>query len=596
MTLVRSLRKGRPRLAAEDAGKPKIAIRRFESEEAGGYSIACLFLRQGYADYVRIMLNHKAFEDNEFKYTKLICVIVFSLAVIIAIWIRFAQIGIKPFHHDEGVNSYFLLNLHRQGEYKYDPTNYHGPTLYYFALLTLRIFGETDFALRFFPALFGILSVLMVWLLRKHLGPVGTSVAAFLMALSPGLVYFSRDFIHEMSFGCFSLGIVVGAWRYAESKNFIWLALMATSAGLLFATKETAIITAVVMIIAAVCAIAWDITRKLFRQREFTPGRWNISLDHILAAIIIFIFINIIFYASFFVPQAYPDGGRHVYWKGVTDAVKSIALWTRRSGSEHVKGFWYYFGIILKLELPLLIGSLVAGIFVAWRGTRFWLFVSAWTLGLALAYSIIGYKTPWLIVSFLVPMAILSGHAAQQIYSALPHPKLKLLWLMTLAGVLIFNGGLAWKLNFEKFDDNGNSSGYFTGAGEKLELKPYTDGLYGYVYAQTNRGALQLVEAIKNESDKFPTRNETGIYVSAPSGDYWPLPWYLRDFNNVAYTGSLPSNASGQLEISQPIIIANVSQQSELESLSGWRALPQAFTLRPGVELVVYVRDESRNQ
>src|SRR5215813_10796490 len=154
------------------------------------------------------MLNNKAVEGIEIRYERLICAIIFILAVIIGVWIRFAHIG------------------------------------------------DNDLALRFIPAMFGTLTVLMVWLLRKHLGAVGTPVAAFLMALSPGLVYFSRDFIHEMSFGCFSLGIVVGAWRYAESKNFTWLALTATSAGLLFATKETAIITAVVMIIAALCAAA----------------------------------------------------------------------------------------------------------------------------------------------------------------------------------------------------------------------------------------------------------------------------------------------------------------------------------------------------
>jgi len=541
------------------------------------------------------MLNNKDFEGTQIKYANLICGIAFALAVIIAVWLRFAQISVKPFHHDEGVNSYFLLNLFRQkGEYRYDPTNYHGPTLYYFTLLALRVFGVNDFALRFMPALFGTLSVLMVWLLRKHLGAVGTPVAAFLMALSPGLVYFSRDFIHEMSFGCFSLGIVVGAWRYAESKKFVWLALAATSAGLLFATKETAVITAVVLISSAVCATAWDITRKLFRQREVTPGRLDLSLDHILAAVIIFVFINVIFYTSFFVPQTYPDGNKYIYWKGVTDAVKSVALWTRRSGSEHVKDRWYYLSILLKLELPLLIGSLLAGIFVVWRGTRFWLFVAAWTVGMALAYSIIGYKTPWLMVSFLIPMALLSGYAAQQVYSALPLTKLRVIWVMALVTLLVFNGSLALSVNFDKYDDNANSSGYFVDAGRKLKLKPYLDGLIGYVYAQTDRGAFQLVEAIKNESDKLPLRDDTPIYVGTP--DYWPLPWYLRDYKNVAYSGSLPDSASGTPSISQPIIIASVSQQSELGRMAGWRALPEPFTLRPGVELVIYVRDETQRQ
>ncbi|MGH9937933.1 MAG: flippase activity-associated protein Agl23, partial [Blastocatellia bacterium] len=506
---------------------------------------------------------------------------------------------------DEGVNSYFLLNLARHHEYKYDPTNYHGPTLYYFARLAMVFFGETDLALRFMPALFGVMTVLMVWLLRKRLGPIGTPVAAFLMALSPGLVYFSRDFIHEMSFGCFSLGVVVGAWRYAESKNFIWLALTSTSAGLLFATKETAIITVVVLIFAAVCAAIWDIALRLIMRREFTLAALarefardgaavTPSLDHLLASITIFVFIHALFYVSFFTPQTLDDGSKGIYWKGVTNAVKSIALWTGRSGSEHVKGFWYYFGILFKLELPLLIGSSLAGIFVLWRGTRFWLFVAAWTLGLTLAYSIIGYKTPWLMISFLIPMAILSGYAAGQIYGAMPFFFLRILWALALVAALTFNGLLAWRVNFDKHDDNSNSSGYFTAAGRKLELRPYIDGLYGYVYAQTDRGALQLVQAIKNEAGKLPSRNHTPIYVASP--DYWPLPWYLRDYDQVAYTGSLPASAGGPPQFSQPIIIASVSQQSELDGLPGWRALPQAFTLRPGVELVIYVRDEAQQQ
>jgi len=532
-------------------------------------------------------LNNKAAERIGSGYEKPICAIVFILAVIVAVWLRFDQIGLKPFHHDEGVMSHFLINLADNGDYKYNPDNYHGPTLYYFALVARRVFGANDFALRFTPALFGVLTVLMVWLLRKHLGSVGTPVAAFLMALSPGLVYFSRDFIHEMSFGCFSLGVVVGAWRYAESKNFAWLALMATSAGLLFATKETAIITAGVMIIAALCAAAMEVMRRLIRSREFTLDAFareirrdcaNVapSLDHALAAIMIFVFINIFLYSSFF---------RN--WHGVPDAVKSVFLWTRRSGGEHVKVFWYYIGILFKLELPLVIGSLLAGIFIARRGTRFWLFVAAWTLGITLAYSIIGYKTPWLALSFLIPMALLSGHAAQLVYGATRLISLRLLWAAALVAVLILNVRLTWAVNFDKYDDNDNRSGYGADFGRDHKFKPYIDGLYGYVYAQTDRDIFQLAQAIKSETDKLPAPHDTPIYVSSP--EYWPLPWYLRDYKKVDYSGRMP--ADGPSQISQPIVIANANQQLLFAGVPGWRALPLSFTLRPGVELVVYVRD-----
>jgi uncharacterized protein (TIGR03663 family) len=520
---------------------------------------------------------------------------VFILAVIAAVWLRFYQIGVKPFHHDEGVNSHFLLNLAERGEYRYDPTNYHGPTLYYFAFFAMLVFGKNDFALRFTPALFGVLTVLMVWLLRKRLGPVGTPVAAFLMALSPGLVYFSRDFIHEISFGCFSLGVVVGAWRYLESKDFIWLALMATSAGLLFATKETAIITAVVLVIAAVCAAAWDVARSLNERGQFSlttlTGELKRellnarpSLDHALTAVLIFALINIFFYSSFF-----------KNWQGLPDAVKSVFLWTGRT-REHEKDYLYYIGVLLKLELPLLIGSLLAGIFIARRGARFWLFIAAWALGMTLAYSIIGYKTPWLMISFLIPMALLSGHAAQRIYSAAPLISLRLLWVAALVTVLIFNIRLARTVNFDKYDDNDNGSGYRVGLGigRNLGLIPSANGLYGYVYAQTDKAIFQLAQAIKIETDKLPSRDETPIYVSSP--DYWPLPWYLRDYKNVDYSGRLPPAPDGPAQISQPIIIANVNQRISLDGLPGWRALPPAFTLRPGVGLVIYVRDDNQNR
>jgi hypothetical protein len=78
--------------------------------------------------------------------------------------------------------------------------------------------------------------------------------------------------------------------------------------------------------------------------------------------------------------------------------------------------------------------------------------------------------------------------------------------------------------------------------------------------------------------------------------EYWPLPWYLRDYKYASYSGNLPATGGGQPQISQPIIIANLNQQSLLNGMPGWRELPQAFKLRPGVELVIYVRDDAEQR
>jgi uncharacterized protein (TIGR03663 family) len=539
------------------------------------------------------MTDEQITQPLETRSEKLLTAIMIAVAIIVAIWFRFNLIDIKPFHHDESVMFNFVDNLARTGEYRYDPTNYHGPTLYYLALITLRIFGEDTFAMRFWPAIFGVLTVAMLWFLRHHLGKVGTAVAAFCMALSPGLVYYSRDFIHEMSFGCFTLGIVVGALQYVETRKFIWLALMSASAALLITTKETAIINGAVLILAIICASVWVIVRRLIREDRFNLAAVVKELkgdiagvlpttDQSLAALVILIFIYIFFYSSLF-----------TYWEGVVDFFRSIWHWTsERSNSDHVKPFYYYLGILVKLELPLLIGSLLGGVFVVMRGTRFWLFIAAWTLGGFLAYSFIPYKTPWLMVSLLIPMAIISGYAAQEIYQLLTSLSSKIACAAVVIIVLISCWRLSWRVNFEKYDDNSNAAGYFTGLGKAMKLKPYVDGVYGgYVYVQTDRDILNLVEAVKSESERLKTGNKTGIYVALTSQDYWPLPWYLRDYR-LNYQGRLNESPGQGLAISQPLVIATVNQQHIFDSHPEWRLIDRAFTLRPGVDLVLYAREE----
>jgi uncharacterized protein (TIGR03663 family) len=536
------------------------------------------------------MSENETVETSGVKTQDLISASILVVAVTMAAFLRLYQIDLKPLHHDEGVNSYFLLNLYNRGEYKYDPTNYHGPTLYYFALLALWVWGKTELALRFWPAIWGVLSVGILWLLRRWLGSAGLAVAATLMAVSPGLVYFSRDFIHESSFGFFTLGIVVGAWCYVATRRFIYLALAAISAALLFATKETAVITAVVLLLAALCAALWDrgCQLKLWRRFQLSVmltevwqqlrGIWP-SFDLLLSAAVIFIFINIVFYSSFF-----------TNWRGVAGAFESIWLWVGRGtgGDGHEHAFHYYLGILMKLELPLLIGGLLGTVVALWRRERFGLFLLAWSVGIVLTYSLIPYKTPWLTVSMLIPLALLTGYAAQEIFLRLPGLSLRLLGAVSVLIALILSAQLAYQVNFDKYDDNSNSSGYLQALGSRLSLKAYTDGRYGgYVYAQTERDLLDLMREIEKATSRLPTGKETDIYVASP--EYWPLPWYLREYSHVAYAGTLPDT------IAQPVIIAREGQQEELEQkLSGDYRL-SFFSLRPGVELVLYVRQQSTN-
>ncbi|PYJ72904.1 MAG: hypothetical protein DME72_07095, partial [Verrucomicrobia bacterium] len=44
-----------------------------------------------------------------------------------AVFLRFFLLGIKPPHFDEGINGWFVDQMVKNGFYRYDPTNYHGP-------------------------------------------------------------------------------------------------------------------------------------------------------------------------------------------------------------------------------------------------------------------------------------------------------------------------------------------------------------------------------------------------------------------------------------------------------------------------------------
>jgi uncharacterized protein (TIGR03663 family) len=175
--------------------------------------------------------------------------------LLLAACVRLYALELNPLHHDEGVNGFFLLNLVNTGKYQYNPENYHGPTLYYFALPVMKLFGRfgvglSTFALRLVPVAFGVAIVWLILCLRRRLGAIGALTGALLVALSPGAVYMSRYFIHESLFVFFTLGIVVASLRYYESGSPVYLLLAAVSAALLFATKETTMISAGVLLIA----------------------------------------------------------------------------------------------------------------------------------------------------------------------------------------------------------------------------------------------------------------------------------------------------------------------------------------------------------
>ncbi len=321
----------------------------------------------------------------------------------VAALLRFYDLNLVPLHHDEGVNGNFLLRLVREGFYQYDPANYHGPTLYYFAAFLprlLRIFfgvetqnsvGLTTFAIRSIPALFGLGTVGLVLTLRKNLGTLATLSAAALLAISPGAVYLSRYFIHESQFVFFTLAVVVAGLKYYERANATYLLLGAVSAALLFATKETAIISIVVLGLALLLTCVYRSLRgqstrasktKKGRDLKGPPGfieraggTPNVAV-WIIIAVAIFIAVNVLFYSSFF--RNFP--------KGVWDAIKTFEFWRKTGREAHVHPFTTYIWWLLLQEAPIILLGAVGAVVTVLRPTKAYaLFTALWAFGLIAA-------------------------------------------------------------------------------------------------------------------------------------------------------------------------------------------------------------------
>jgi hypothetical protein len=117
------------------------------------------------------------------------------------------------------------------------------------------------------------------------------------------------------------------------------------------------------------------------------------------------------------------------------------------------------------------------------------------------------------------------------------------------------------------------------------------DRYYVYVYAHTRRETLKLVEEINQLAQRTHQGGETGITIVSP--DYWPLPWYLRDYKRVGYFGHMSPST-------EPIIIAKQDQAAEVQATFGDRYQQVrsgfnpagSFPLRPGVDLLLYARRE----
>jgi uncharacterized protein (TIGR03663 family) len=556
------------------------------------------------------------------------CVLITAVATVL----RFVFLELKPLHHDEGVNGWFLTNLFRDGVYKYDPANYHGPTLYYIALAFVEAFGLNTWTIRSSVAIWGVLTVVLAFFLRRYIGKTGSLFAALFLALSPGLAFISRYFIHEIFFVFLSLAIVLSIVSFIEKRRagpfatgwlvlillvcflpstlnlaaaiaepqstaiWVWrvvffiieaalvffvirmilgwnegrpvyFLLASACAALLFATKETAFITLGTMLIACGCVWAW---RRIYKKRletdddeiddrdlawrnfsEAFGSRADGSLL-IAAAALIFVYISILFFSSFF-----------TYADGIKGAIEAYTIWSKTGSKDHTQnGMWAYLKWGMRIEAPIMILSAVGAVIALLKARhRFAIFTAFWAWGIFAAYSLIPYKTPWLALSFLLPMCIIAGYAINELVTSKEQSAKAAGFALAIAASVVL-AYQTYQINFIRYDD---------------EDMPY-------VYAHTRREFLDMMAEIDRFAEKSGKGKDAKIQIVSP--DYWPMVWYTRDYPNAVFHGRI-ADADG----AEMIVAKKVDQDAEVmrRYASGYEYIG-SYALRPGVDLVLLVR------
>ncbi|OGC07037.1 hypothetical protein A2V82_05695, partial [candidate division KSB1 bacterium RBG_16_48_16] len=378
-------------------------------------------------------------------------------------------------HTDEAVHAYKFGTLLEEKTYRYDPNEYHGPTLNYFSMVPALLFRQKSYqalsetTLRIVPVFFGVILVLWTLMSSKFFGRRAAAVAALLIASSPGMVFYSRYYIQEMLLVCFTAGFFLFAYLYILTGKNRWLVVSGIFAGLMVATKETFVLSLLALILAIVInRIVWG--RKKFSLRPLPALIFLISACAVSG----------LFYSSFLTnPAGLRDffASFQTYWHRSAQQQVHIQPWfyyLRIYGFYHTDGgsWWSEWLVFVGAAFGLLAifaKSIKNGDDTASR------ILALYAILLAVIYSVIPYKTPWSFLSAFFAWIVLAGIGIAWLYGRCKTHIAK-------AGILVFIVigishlcYLSWRANFRDESHPGNP----------------------YVYAHTSKDIFDVTKRVK---------------------------------------------------------------------------------------------------
>jgi predicted membrane-bound mannosyltransferase len=306
----------------------------------------------------------------------------------------------------------------------------------------------------------------------------------------------------------------------------------------------------------------------------------------LLFVVLVAVGVSVLFHSSFL-----------THPRGVWDSLGTYYHYIIRASGEgsegqHAYPWYHYFRLLFWWQSgrgPLWTEALIGGLAlvgltasILGRGmptdrVKMARFLSIYTVVLTLVYSAMSYKTPWCAVGFLHGMILLAGVGTAVLIRVVPRWWLKTLVVGGLAVAAVHLGWQAHRAAFVDFEDLNNP----------------------YVYAHTTSDVPRLVGQLRRFADFQDQTRPLHVQVICPDDDYWPLPWYMRDFSAVGWFAQMPQGTPAEVIIIQPgeAMESALKKYLYVDPPPGQRPIyvpafeiQDEWLLRPGVGLQVYVR------
>ena len=267
------------------------------------------------------------------------------LIIALGAFLRLFLLGIKPPHFDEGINGWFVDQMTKNGFYKYDPTNYHGPLHFYVLFLSQTLLGRNLWALRLPVVLVSIFCIRLalkfepIWSAAMSAGwprsPWRCRPVSFSTAATPSTKSGSY------SSPCYFFSALLGLWKIGSAK-YLWCIGMGLAGMIL--TKETYIIHVGCAVVAG--GLTW-VLHLVQPTKDARPVRQAWGYQDLAVVCGTAIALVVFFYS-----------GTFFNWSGVKGLYQTFHTWfqTGHNGNGHEKPWYYWLMLIGRYEWPVALG------------------------------------------------------------------------------------------------------------------------------------------------------------------------------------------------------------------------------------------------